>query len=648
MGQTVTLGGDRLGSGKKNKAHLSSYERSTHNLSRTLRTSCSAGTLLPFMSQIALPGDTWDIELNADVMTHPTVGPLFGSYKLQLDVFLCPIRLYNSLLHNNALGIGLNMSQVKLPQIRLLGTDCEQATDIDNAQINPSCILNYLGIRGVGYITGGNQTRDMHATSLIAYWDIYKNYYANKQEEIGAVIHTPAAANITTIDGIDFDNVTLPNPPSGPVVAFNIGGNGWLITYTGTSPDLTQVFINCSMGTGRISLFNLMTDIFDDGAGNIYGTANTADWGIGTISSWEYASPTDIQPRPPEVVTFDLNNIDDMRNAILAFQSKTNPFVIGTTTTLTPYYWLTQASNDVPNAMGSQEGLAIKTYQSDLLNNWLQTEWIDGAGGISEITAIDTSGGSFTIDALNIQKKIYKMLNRIAVSGATYNDWKETVYDHVSIRIPETPVYMGGLSKELVFSEVVSNSASETQPLGTLAGKGTMAGKHKGGKVVVKCDEPSYIIGIASLTPRVDYSQGNNWDSGLKTLDDLHKPELDEIGFQELITEQAAWWDTEWNSGTTTWVQKSAGKQPAWLNYMTDINVTKGNFAIQDNEMFMTLNRRYEHGPGGIQDMTTYIDPAKFNFVFAQTSLDSQNFWLQVDTRITSRRKMSAKIMPNL
>ena len=44
-------------------------------------------------------------------------------------------------------------------------------------------------------------------------------------------------------------------------------------------------------------------------------------------------------------------------------------------------------------------------------------------------------------------------------------------------------------------------------------GKGALSNKHKGGKVVVKVDEPSYLIGIVSLTPRIDYSQGNNWHS---------------------------------------------------------------------------------------------------------------------------------------
>ena len=66
----------------------------------------------------------------------------------------------------------------------------------------------------------------------------------------------------------------------------------------------------------------------------------------------------------------------------------------------------------------------IKTYQSDLFNNWLQTDWIDGVNGISAVTAVDTSEGSFKIDALNLAQKVYNMLNRIAVSGGSYEDWQ--------------------------------------------------------------------------------------------------------------------------------------------------------------------------------------------------------------------------------
>ena len=137
------------------------------------------------------------------------------------------------------------------------------------------------------------------------------------------------------------------------------------------------------------------------------------------------------------------------------------------------------------------------------------------------------------------------MLNRIAVSGGSYYDWISAVYGQDGYNVSEVPMYMGGLSKEIIFQEVISTAATNSQPLATLGGKGRLSNKHKGGKVVIKCsNEPCYVLGIVSITPRVDYSQGNDWDTWLKTMDDLHKPELDGIGFQDLLTDQMAAWDT--------------------------------------------------------------------------------------------------------
>ena len=116
-------------------------------------------------------------------------------------------------------------------------------------------------------------------------------------------------------------------------------------------------------------------------------------------------------------------------------------------------------------------GLLLKTYQSDIFNNWIKTEWIDGENGISAITAISTTGDKFTIDQLNLSKKVYDMLNRIAVSGGTYRDWLETVFTGGNyMERCETPMFEGGMSTEIVFQEVISNSASGEQPLGTLPG----------------------------------------------------------------------------------------------------------------------------------------------------------------------------------
>ena len=78
------------------------------------------------------------------------------------------------------------------------------------------------------------------------------------------------------------------------------------------------------------------------------------------------------------------------------------------------------------------------------------------------------------------------MLNRIAISGGTYNDYLEVQYDENSRRMYEHPIYVGGKIRELAFQEVISQSATTfegvPQPLGQLGGKGVVAGKNKGGK----------------------------------------------------------------------------------------------------------------------------------------------------------------------
>lgn len=655
----VNLGGDRVGSGNKMEVDLSTFNRSTFNLSNIVRTSMSVGTLVPFGSYVGLPGDTWDIKINGNVLTKPTVGPLFGSHKFQCDVYTCDWRLYNSHLHNNTLGIGLRMQDIKLPVVEYnIKTSSGDASTWDNSQVNPSCLNAYLGLRGYGInMQAPTVQRTFNAIPILGYWDIYKNYYANKQEEIGAVVHTPLNNLIDTVEGLFLeDSVELPEnlPTAGDIPL----GIQIAVNYTGTMPDLSQILVNTNRGL--LSLRDLQAPYWFPPVGSpITVPIDTARWGFDLLANyWRYISNSDLNNIPPVVTTFDLSNIDDMR-AYLLSQTAYLPVQLndsGDGTGLTPYKWLWTGSNTQNYSMTSQEGLAIKTYQSDILQAWLNTDWIDGDNGVNTVTAIDTSSGEFKIDTLNIMTKVYNMLNRVAVSGGSYDDYIGAVWQPNNFTRPESPVYRGGLSKEIVFQQVVSNAAatddSGTQPLGTLAGRGVMGDKHKGGNITIKVNEPTQIIMICSITPRIDYSQGNNWDVNLISLNDLHKPNLDGIGFEESINEYRAWWTTQWTPGDSKFNQTSAGKVPAWSNYQTNINKTYGNFAIPDSEMFMTNNRRYEAQlditVAKIKDLTTYIDPSKFNNIFAQTALDAQNYWVQIAVDMQVRRLMSARKMPIL
>lgn len=663
MGQQITLGGDRLGSGNKQKVSLHNYERSTHDLGYTWRSTMASGTLVPFMTELGLPGDTFDIDLNLDVMTHPTIGPLFGSYKVQLDVFACPIRLYNGKLHMNMLNIGLDMAKVKLPQVKIKSNVVTEYGD--NSQINSSSIFSYLNIRGLGRVEDTDHAeRDFNAVPYLAYFDIYKQYYANKQEEIGAIIHNDMNYDYNSLESLDMKDssdtwhVFTTSPTA---TAQNFAAVQCYIVKNEPAtinPKDIKLHYVVPAGQGATEVKETSLDLVFENIiqGDTALNCNTPTAFFTTAKNWKYYSYNGQILTPvneaPKITTFPLENIDTMREDILMYVKNTNAFKIDSTT-LEPYSLPLKAGNYEPakwSVLSGQEGLLLKTYQSDLFNNWISTEWIDGDTGINAITSIDTSEGSFTIDTLQLSKKVYDMLNRIAVSGGTYDDWLNASYTHERTRGQENPAYVGGLIKELAFQEVVSTASGTLdnvgQPLGTLAGRGTLTGKHKGGSIKVRVDEPSYIIGIVSLTPRVDYSQGNKWDTNLKTMADLHQPALDEIGFQDLVTDQMAWFDTLLVEGQP--IFKSAGKQPAWINYMTNVNQVRGNFAEENEQMWMTLNRRYEQGDNGIEDLTTYVDPSKFNHIFADTRLDAQNFWVQIAVNNTARRKMSAKLMPNL
>lgn len=653
----TNIGGDRLGSGAKMEVTNRHYERSTFDLSHAFRTTMSAGTLVPFYTEIGLPGDKFEIDLNCDVLTHPTIGPLFGSYKVQLDMFQVPIALYNEELYANKINIGMAMKNVLLPTIEVHAKKEEDYSEIE--QIEPSCLLSYLGIRGLGQYTGEENyfKREFMGVEYCAYWDIYKNYYANKQEELGAFIHDPEtltpivssafAHNPTT--GIDIDDVasssitfhanlnvaiTLVNydEQMGSIevdkLIFEISG----VQYTADQIFNVRQFSQNAIPLPKIEYAFLKPEWVGETA-----TIKFPAQQIKTQASENGGKPT--------VAWFALHNIDEMNQDLRRSNGKQI-----TQADIQPYGSILafDTINLKSAVQSNQEGLAIKTYQSDLFNNWIQTEWIDGENGVNELTRIDTSEG-LLMDTLNITQKIYELLNRIAVSGGTYYDWIEATSGHYVKRRVNSPIYEGGLIKELAFQEVISQSATEAggaQPLGTLAGRGQMTGKHKGGKVYIECDEHSVIMGIISITPRLDYSQGNRWSTNLKTMDDFHKPPLDQIAYQDLITDQMHWGDTFIDDEKITF--QSAGKQPAWINYMTRNNTVLGNFAKENQQMFMTLNRKYEIDEDGIADLTTYIDPSKFNHIFADTRLDAQNFWVQVGLGITARRKMSSRQIPNL
>ena len=189
---TRTIGKNTLGDNNKMKVRLREYDMSSQNLSFVFRSTIGVGMLVPLMKIVCQKGDIFDIKLTNRTMTHPTLGPLFGSFKLQHFIFTAGFRLYNSWLHNNRTGIGMKMSDIKFPAIRR-GSFTSTEPMVKH---NPSSLYSYIGWKGTRCKEVSNVSKK-NAIPALVYLDIFKNYFANTQEEDFYIIAGSTEAEVT-------------------------------------------------------------------------------------------------------------------------------------------------------------------------------------------------------------------------------------------------------------------------------------------------------------------------------------------------------------------------------------------------------------------------------------------------------------------
>lgn len=656
MAITRTIGKNTLGDNNKMHVRLREYDMSSQNLSFVFRSTMGVGMLVPFMKIVCQKGDIFDIKLTNKTMTHPTLGPLFGSFKLQHFIFTAGFRLYNSWLHNNRTGIGMKMSDIKFPLIyRGSNKDINE-----KAKNNPSSLYSYIGWKGTRQTVGGGTARK-NAIPVLIYLDIFKNYFANTQED-NFYMMTGAAEAKVTFQQVGVNTYTIQVGEKAEITLFTPIDNTTKLVASDSVKDYAEFwksvkirFQNPLTGQVKESYVNYLTSnsstqtITTDKITTVFPTGNSLD-GYTTIQGIYVGQfPGDEERYKNSLKTIlkekKLEALDKIRDEILKNPGN-SALIIEDSTDEDVKGIFKDIRDAAKNKLG---GLVLKTYDSDIFNNWVKTDWIDGENGISKVTALKPDeDGTITMDALNLQQKVYNMLNRIAVSGGTYRDWLETVYTAGRyLDRPETPVFQGGMSQMIEFDEVVATTGNaEGQVLGELAGRGYARQPNTSGRLHFQVEEPGYVMGLIAITPMVDYSQGNDFDLNLFTMDDLHKPALDGIGYQDLMNEQRAWWTAE--QTTTATKDTTPGKSVAWIDYMTNFNKTFGNFAAGESEDFMVLNRNYEDdGKNGISNGSTYINPQEHIDIFADTALDSQNFWVQTACEIIRRGNYSAKQIPN-
>ena len=138
------------------------------------------------------PGSRLRIKMDAMVTSEALKYQLYSSAKIQWDTFEAPWDLYNPKLLLNLNDQGYTMEDVKFPTMELETKGFANEENMCEQQINTSSLLAELGIPAVGQNENNgedNVKRKFMAMFLIMYYQTIKEYYANKQEGIGYMIH---------------------------------------------------------------------------------------------------------------------------------------------------------------------------------------------------------------------------------------------------------------------------------------------------------------------------------------------------------------------------------------------------------------------------------------------------------------------------
>lgn len=527
------------------KLEVQEPQRSLFDLSKKVRTSLAPGLLYPIYIKSCLPGDKVSISLGALCKTYPTLAPIFGRFKLRFHMFFAPDRLYTRALRSNQ--SKFDPAGVFFPFI-----SCESPRKVngkfpsDVLRVGSGTLFDYLGFPPGYFVnddyTTGPKQRYFNAHSFLTYVDIFRNYYANPQEETFYVGSTPGITSSGLLSDLDaaFEAILAPDF-SGAVV------NG---------PDSPDIL----------------------------------DW-LGSLSF-----------------------VDD------------------------PY-------------RSTNNGLFRCTYAPDLNSTFINSK---NLVTIYNKTRINVTDDSVTVDQIRTANKMTRYLERTLVAGNRYSEFIRSQFGiSAGLRL-DVPEYLGSTSTDLFFEDVESTAATTDGTLGELAGRGL--GMLSGRNHYYNVQEYGTFMIIASIVPDVDYFTGIDPELLKINMTDKFVPALDRIGFQPLLQAYLNAVPIADKDGTFTPLPEgqtpfdlSIGQQPAWVEYMSDVNRLHGDFTNVLRYWVLARNVLLQNSSGtSYLNPSSYIDPVAFNYAFADSSDTAQNFLLQLHVNAKFRRPISKRLMPNL
>lgn len=287
-------------------------KQSHHNRSHFFRTSMAPGCLVPIYVRNVVPGDEINLDFESLVETQALLSPLYGSYKIQIDTFFAGTSLYvPQLWRNGSMKQADGTLHAPYPTVQPL---FQAGGGGDPVPLDPSSLWAYLGFNpGYQPLYDSASTisyqRKFNAIPFLMYLDIFRHYYANRQELSFPTLYyskkSDGSFELQTqyISLAHLDDLFLNLPASGGSIDSLLSPRGMaILKYCGSplsgmlvktyTPDRMNVILNSSFYNKNISTVQVSTagDSFQVDqlvtAKKLWNSRNKDAMSSGTFKDW--------------------------------------------------------------------------------------------------------------------------------------------------------------------------------------------------------------------------------------------------------------------------------------------------------------------------------------------------------------------------
>lgn len=589
------------------------------------------GLIVPIKRYRMVPTDRLETTLSAVVNTFPAKAPVMGRYRCRVYAFWVPDRLYTPELrlnYTNNLSDSSSFVDAFYPTFpvyrdltfRLFNGEDDVSSDDQTPYVSKLSLLNCIGLPNYGHghgISNGIQStsgRAFNALDILAYYDIFRNYFANVNEE-----HYYCMSPILTTNS--FDAETPVAESSNWTTSFLPFRLDFLNNYYRSQAWLNNVTEGFGMSDSIPGLQRTIGAIrpgLDTELGYVYRDANIET--PFNSQYWKVKPTVSVQNVIIEVdgdfMDHSIEELDggyDLGGASMGY--------------VYPFLQL---------GMMPMSGLVAKTYMKDMFSAGINDTQYRNIINQSMVALQD---GGLNLNDLLVGQKLYEYFSKLAATGSRYDEFIRAEFGVDIRKYLDIPTFIKSWSWDLGFSHVTATtSGADGQELGSLGGRGT--GRLNDDQFNFSADEYGSLQFYMTIEPYVSYSAGV--DPFLTDLQysDMYSTSFDRMGLEQQNV-------LYMNGRQLLRPDEALFYQPSWLKYKTDTSRTFGEMAEDFN--YWTLVRpvsgslfqtdEYRH----YDPYSSYIAPAAYLASFTSASNKYPcPFFVQVGFDTTMKRPLSS------